>query len=98
VSDYRSYFALASNGIFNVVSTYMPQISDAQLDLLKRYFKVIILAVNQAADYSNCRRYCQNNDMYCEQLHIDGDVTEYLSKNGESVREKIEYFESIFNS
>ena len=98
VSDYRSYFALASNGIFNVVSTYMPQISDAQLDLLKRYFKVIILAVNQAADYSNCRRYCQNNDMYCEQLHIEGDVTEYLSNNGESVREKIEFFESIFNS
>ena len=98
VSDYRSYFALASSGIFNVVSTYMPQISEAQLELLKSYFKVIILAVNQVADFSNCRRYCQKNDMYCEQLNIDGNVPEYLSRNIESIREKIDYFESIFNS
>lgn len=97
VSDYPSYFALLSNGIFNVVSTYKPQISDAQLDLLKRYFKVIILAVNQAADYSNCRRYCQNNDMYCEQINIEGDVTEYLTANIDTIKERVEYYESIFD-
>ena len=98
VSDYLSYFALAGRGVFNVVSTYMPQISEVQMDLLKKYFKVVILAVNSVADFSACRRFCQKNDMYCDQLQIEGSPFEYISENADNIVQKIDYYESIFNS
>lgn len=98
VSDYLSYFALASRGIFNVVSTYMPQISEAQMDLLKKDFRVVILAVNSVADLSVCRRFCQKNDMYCDLLQVDGFPSEYISENINDIVQKIDYYETIFNS
>ena len=98
VSDYLSYFALVGRGVFNVVSTYMPQISEAQMDLLKKHFKVVILAVNSVADFSACRRFCQKNDMYCDQLQIEGSPSEYISENADNIVRKIDYYESIFNS
>ena len=98
VSDYPSYFALASRGIFNVVSTYMPQISEVQMDLLKKHFKVVILAVNSVADFSACRKFCQKNDVYCDQLQIEGSPSEYISENADNIVQKIDYYESIFNS
>ena len=98
VSDYLSCFALASRGVFNVVSTYMPQVSEAQMDLLKNHFKVVILAVKSAADFSACRKFCQKNDMYCDQLQIEGSPSEYISENADNIVQKIDYYESIFNS
>lgn len=98
VSDYPSYFALASKGILNAVSTYIPRISEAQMELLKKHFKVVILAVNSVADFSNCRKFCQKNDMYCDRLQIEGSPSEYISENADNIVQKIDHYESIFNS
>ena len=98
VSDYLSYFALASKGIFNVVSTYMPQITETQMNLLKKNFKVVILAVNSFADFLICQKFCQKNNMYCDQMQINETPHEYISENLDNIVQKIDYYESIFNS
>jgi len=97
VSDYLSYFALASRGIFNVVSTYMPSISEEQMLLLKKHFKIVILAVNGFADFSYFRIFCQNNNMYCERLRIEGVPSEYISKNIDEIAKKIQEYEEIYD-
>ena len=65
---------------------------------LKKHFKVVILAVNSVADFSICRKFCQKNDMYCDQLQIEGSTSEYISENADNIVQKIDYYESIFNS
>ena len=34
--------------------------------------------------------------MYCEQLPIDGDVTEYISQNIDRIAEKADYLKIVF--
>ncbi|MGN0557940.1 MAG: CHC2 zinc finger domain-containing protein [Acutalibacteraceae bacterium] len=98
VSSYEDYFKLIGLGITNVVSTYLPRIANGQLDLLKKHFKVIMPLVPPYVNFSACRQYCKNNEMFCEDIHLQGcdSPIEYLDKHGvDTISEKIAEFERI---
>ena len=80
VTTYEDYFKLIGFGITNVVSTYLPKITEAQLELLKQKFKVVILITNQHVNAASCSQYCRENNMYCDQIDLQGcsSVVEYI--------------------
>ena len=84
-------------GITNVVSTYLPKITDAQLDLIKQKFKVVILITNQHVNAASCTKYCRENNMYCDQIDLQGcsSVIEYIDKNAQTIIDKVDEYEHI---
>lgn len=97
VSNYESYFALLAAGITNAVSIYMTQISQKQMEMLKQYFKVIIFIADGYSNISDCRKFCQKNDMYCDNISIGQDsALDYIKNNADEIVEKIDYYESVF--
>lgn len=98
VSSYEDYFKLFGLGITNVVATYLPRITNGQLDLLKKHFKVVMPFLPQYVNFSACNQYCKNNKMYCEEIRLQGcdSPIEYLDKYGvDTILEKISEFERI---
>ena len=85
VSSYEDYFMLIGQGITNVVSTYLPRITEEQLRLLKRYFKVIIPFVPSHINFSLCYKYCKNNpNLHCGEIKMRGQTSprDYCQKYG----------------
>lgn len=97
VTDYPSYFALVNRGLFNVVSTFLPQITETHMNLLKRYYKVVILVANNIANYPLCRKFCQNNNMYCDSFHTSNNPEEFIRYHIDEITQKVDYYESIFS-
>ncbi len=97
VSDYQDYFKLAGKGICNLVSTYLPRMTSAQLDLLKQKFKVIILLVPTHFNTVECRKYCQENNMYCDSLDLMGcgSVSDYIDNHEQDIIDKINEYERL---
>lgn len=98
MSSYEDYFKLFGLGITNVVATYLPRITNGQLDLLKKHFKVVMPLVPQYVDFSMCSQYCKNNEMFCEDIRLQGcdSPIDYFDKHGvETITEKIAEFERI---
>ena len=97
VTTYEDYFKLIGLGITNVVSTYLPKITDDQLKLLKQKFKVIILITNQHVNAASCSKYCRENNMYCDQIDLQGcsSVVEYIEKNSKAIIDKVDEYERI---
>lgn len=98
VSSYEDYFKLFGLGITNVVATYLPRITNGQLDLLKKHFKVVMPFLPQYVNFSACDQYCKSNGMFCEDIRLQGcdSPTEYLDKYGvDTVLEKVAEFERI---
>lgn len=97
VTAYEDYFKLMGLGIDNVVSTYLPDITEAQLELLKQKFKVVILIANQHVNATSCSEYCRENNMYYDQIDLQecSSVVEYIEKNSKSIIDKVEEYESI---
>ena len=100
VSSYEDYFRLAGKGITNVVSTYLPKITEQQMVLLGKKFKVVMLLTHQYANIPMLRVFCKKNNMYCEQFDVDSDKTivEFIDTNESKIKERVDYFESIFNN
>lgn len=98
VTSYNDYFKLVGKGIKNAVSTYHSGISTEQLELLKRYFKVIIVLAESNADFSKCQDFCAQNDMYCERVGLDGCrwVAEYIDKREDWLKRRVTEYESVF--
>ena len=98
VSSYEDYFLLIGQGITNVVSTYLPRITEEQLSLLKRYFKVIIPFVPSHINFSLCYKYCKNNpNLYCGEIKMRGENTpkDFCQKHGnKDIIDLIDEFES----
>lgn len=99
VSSYEDYFRLVGKGITNVVSTYLPKITEQQMVLLKKKFKVVMLLTHQYANVPMLKVFCNKNNMYCEQFDVDADktVAEFIDINASKIKERVDYFESIFN-
>ncbi len=99
VTTYEEYFKLIGRGITNVVSTYHPRITEAQLALLKRSFKVIMLIAEQYANPVLCSKYCSENDMYFDPIDLKGcsSVIEYIDQNEQTIVDKINEYERIIN-
>ena len=99
VSSYEDYFRLIGKGITNVVSTYLPKITEQQMVLLKKKFKVVMLLTNQYANVPMLKVFCNKNNMYCESFDVDADktVVEFIDINESKIKERVDYFESIFN-
>ena len=96
VSSYEDYFKLFGSGITNVVSAYLPRITNGQLNLLKKHFKVVMPFLPQYVGFSSCARYCKSNQMSCENIHLQGcdSPIDYLNKYGiHTILEKISAFE-----
>lgn len=96
-SLYEDYFKLIGLGFTNVVSTYLPKITEAQLTLLKQKFKVVILIANQYVNAAACSKYCRENNMYCDQIDLQGcsSVVEYIEKNSNAIIDKVDEYERI---
>ncbi len=99
VSSYEDYFKLVGKGITNVVSTYLPKLTEQQMVLLKKKFKVVMLLTHQYANIPMLKVFCNKNNMYCEQFDVDSDKTiiEFIDTNESKIKERVDYFESIFN-
>ena len=99
VSSYEDYFRLIGKGITNVVSTYLPKITEQQMELLKKKFKVVMLLTHQYANVPMLKVFCNKNNMYCEQFDVDSDQTiiEFIDTNESKIKERVDYFESVFN-
>jgi len=98
VSSYEDYFKLFGLGITNVVATYLPRITSGQLDPLKKHFKVIMPFLPQYVNFSACDQYCKNNEIFCEDIRLQGcdSPIEYLDKYGvDTILKKIAEFERI---
>ena len=98
VSSYEDYFKLYGLGITNVVATYLPRITNGQLNLLKKHFKVVMPLVPRHVNFSPCYQYCKNNEMFCEDIRLqECDLPiEYLDKYGiDEILGKIAEFEKI---
>lgn len=98
VSSYKDYFKLLGLGISNVVSTYFPRISNNQLNILKKHFKVIMPFVPPYVDFSICNSYCKSNDMFCDNIDLQdcASPTEYLQKYGtQDIIKKTEQYEKL---
>lgn len=98
VSSYEDYFKLFGLGITNVVATYLPRITNGQLDLLKKHFKVVMPFLPQYVNFSACDQYCKSNGMFCEDIRLQGcdSPVEYLDKYGvDTILEKVAEFERI---
>lgn len=98
VSKYEDYFKLFGLGITNVVATYLPRITNEQLDLLKKHFKVVMPFLPQYINFSACNQYCKSNEMFCEDIRLQGcdSPIEYLDVYGvDIILEKIAEFERI---
>ena len=97
VTTYEDYFKLIGLGFTNVVSTYLPKITEAQLTLLKQKFKVVILIANQYVNAAACSKYCRENNMYCDQIDLQGcsSVVEYIEKNSNAIIDKVDEYERI---
>ena len=97
VTTYEDYFKLIGLGFTNVVSTYLPKITEAQLALLKQKFKVVILIANQYVNAAACSKYCRENNMYCDQIDLQNcsSVVEYIEKNAQAIIDKVDEYERI---
>ena len=98
VSSYEDYFQLFGMGITNVVATYLPKITSEQLKLLKKHFKVVISFLPHYVNFSLCKQYCKNNNMFYEDISLQGcdSPVEYLKKYGcRAITEKIDEFERL---
>ena len=95
VANYEDYFKLAGKGIFNLVSTYFPKITVAQLNLLKQKFKVIMVLAPQHFNIIDCQKYCRENNMYCDSLDIMecSSIAEYIDKYEQDIINKINEYE-----
>ena len=100
VSSYEDYFRLVGKGITNVVSTYWPKITEQQMILLKNQFKVVMLLTHYHANIPSCKVFCNKNNMYCEQFSVETDkpIIDFIDENEIQIKERVDYFESIFNS
>lgn len=99
VSTYDDYFALYSKGITNVVYAFGFKTSDSQMELLKKYFKVILLLTPSEYNTTACRSFCRTNDMYCEhiELELNQTVRNYIYNNEENIKNIVSRFENILN-
>ena len=97
VSDYQSYFALAGKDVMNVVSTYMPQITEAQIQLIKERFKAVIVVADAVCDLKICCDFCKNNGIICECLEVGESSQKYISENIDNILQRVEYYEVLFN-
>ena len=98
VSSYEDYFKLFGLGITNAVATYLPRITNEQLNLLKKHFKVVMPFLPPHVNFSACNQYCRSNKMFCENIRLQGcdSPIEYLEKYGaDEILEKIAEFERI---
>ncbi len=98
VTSYEDYFKLIGLGVTNVVSSYLPRITEGQLKLLKNHFKILIPFVPRYVNFSACNQFCKNNKMFCEDLRLQGCDTpiEFLDKFGvNAILEKIDEFERL---
>lgn len=97
VTTYADYFKLMEMGITNAVSTYLPEVTEAQLDLLKRSFKAVILLTDQDTLAASCARYCRENDMYYDRLDPQGcsSVVAYIEKNAKAIHDKVDEYERV---
>ena len=84
VTNYTDYFLLVSHGIWNVVSTYFPSITEGQMDLLKRHFAVVLPLINAEVNFNNCRLYTRKHNMYTESVDLQGEKTvqAFLNEKG----------------
>lgn len=97
VTNYEDYFYLVGKGINNVVSTYLPKITEKQLSLLKNRFEVIMILTNQHFNIAECRIFCNKNNMYCDVFDIPNNmsVKEYIERYENKIKEKIETYDSL---
>lgn len=100
VSSYEDYFRLIGKGITNVVSTYLPKITEQQMLLLKKEFKIVMLLTHQYANIPALKVFCNKNNMYCEQFDVDAykTIVEFIDNNESKIKERVDYFEGIFNN
>lgn len=92
VSDYPSYFALVSRGVYNVVSSYSSEITKKQIALLGGHFKAVIIAFKREPPHNDCTKACRKNRLFYDRLQIDG-----IAENIDKIKEKIDFYESAFN-
>jgi DNA primase len=97
VTTYEDYFRLIGKGITNVVSTYLPKITEGQLKLLKKKFKVVLPLTSQQINLPECKVFCRKNNMFCEEIEIKGfdSVVEFIENNKSAIKEKIAEYDSI---
>lgn len=97
VTTYEDCFKLIGLGITNVVSTYLPQITEVQLELLKQKFRVVILIENQHVNAVSCSEYCRENNMYFDQIDLQdySSAVEYIEMNSRTISDKIDEYERI---
>lgn len=97
VTTYEDYFKLVGLGFMNTVSTYLPQVTKEQLELLRKKFKVIITFEVQGVNNIDCFKFCSENNMYCDRINTRGcsSVGEYIEKNSKMIADKISEYENI---
>ncbi len=97
VTTYEDYFKLIGKGITNVVSTYLPKITESQLKLLKKKFKVILPLTSQQINLPECKVFCRKNNMFCEEIEIKGfdSVVDFIENNESAIKGKIAEYDSI---
>ena len=98
VSNYEDYFKLFGLGITNVAATYLPKITNEQLDTIKKHFRFVIMFFPPYINLTSCFKYCKANSMFCEKIQLLGfdSPAEYLNEHGtDTIIKKIEEFEKI---
>ena len=100
VSTYDDYFALYSKGISNVVCALGLKLSESQLQLLKKHFKVILLLTRPEYHTSLCSSFCQNNNMYSERIELKEarTVDDYIENNIQDIKNLIDKYDNILSN
>ena len=81
------------------LSGNVPYLDFENGNMLKKKFKVVMLLTHQYANVPMLKVFCNKNNMYCEQFDVDADktVAEFIDINASKIKERVDYFESIFN-
>ena len=95
VTTYEDCFRLIGLGFSNVVSTYSPEITPAQLALLGRAFRAVLLMTGARFDAVGCMEYCRENGLSFDRIDWQGyaNAAAYAEENAPAIAEKAEEYE-----
>ena len=95
VTAYKDYFKLIGFGVTNVVSTYRHKITEAQLALLERKFKALILIAEADFQEKICSEYCRKHGMHFDRIDLQNyaSVVEYIENNLQKIIGKVDEYE-----
>jgi hypothetical protein len=76
------------------------KLSESQLQLLKKHFKVILLLTRPEYHTSLCSSFCQNNNMYSERIELKEarTVDDYIENNIQDIKNLIDKYDNILSN